>query len=141
MLFNKLTLGFPHNIWSKEIELDYIWTILLHKINYTREWGHILDVLLVYVTMTFDTQSCIKSTMDGDITMHELPRDGTVRTGWINAIFKTKKQQQQQKNKTKQNKKIENSKSIMSSYFPNGLLICPPWNCLPVLIKIPIQFW
>ena len=58
-----LTFAFPHNIWCREIELDCIWTILLDIINYTEEWGKILDVLLVYVTMTCDTQSCIKSTV------------------------------------------------------------------------------
>ena len=58
--------------------LDY----LLDIINYTREWGNILDVLFVYVTMTCDTQSCIKkqSNVDGDIIMQKFPKDGTVKT-------------------------------------------------------------
>ena len=29
--------------------------------NYTKEWGNIVDVLLECVTMTCNTQSCIKS--------------------------------------------------------------------------------
>ena len=58
-----LIFGFPHNIWSREIELDCIWTILLDIINYTKEWGNIRDVLFVYVTMRCNTQSCIKSTV------------------------------------------------------------------------------
>ena len=63
-------------------------------INYTKEWGKILDVLLVYVTMTCDTQSCIKSTgnVEGDIIMHKLPKDGAVGAAWINAILKDRKQ-------------------------------------------------
>ena len=89
-----LTFGFPHNIWCREIELNCIWTILLNIINYTKEWGKILDVLLVYVTMTCDTQSSIKSTgnVDGDIIKHKLPKDGAVTAAWINAILKDRKQ-------------------------------------------------
>ena len=47
-------------------------------INYTAESKIILDVFLVYVIMTCDTQSCIKSIVDGDI-MYKLPKDWTVR--------------------------------------------------------------
>ena len=36
--------------------LDSIWAILLGITNYTKELGNIVDVLLVYVTMTCDTQ-------------------------------------------------------------------------------------
>ena len=63
-------------------------------INYTKEWGKILDVLLVYVTMTCDTQSCIKSTgnVEGDIIMHKLTKDRAVGAAWINAILKDRKQ-------------------------------------------------
>ena len=33
-------------------------------INYTKEWGNILDFLdVIYVTMICNTQSCIKSTV------------------------------------------------------------------------------
>ena len=36
--------------------LDSIWAIPLDITNYTKELGNIVDVLLVYVTMTCDTQ-------------------------------------------------------------------------------------
>ena len=65
LLFNNINIWFstPLNIWSRDIELDCIWTILLEIINYSIEWGNTADVLLVYVTMTCNTQSCIKSTV------------------------------------------------------------------------------
>ena len=80
-------------IWPREIKLDCIWTTLLDIINYTKEWGNILDVLLVYVTITCNTQSCIKkySNVDGDI-MHKLPKDGAVRTASINAMLRDTQQ-------------------------------------------------
>ena len=51
-------------------------------------------MLLVYMTMTCDTQSSIKSTgnVDGDIIKHKLPKDGAVTAAWINAILKDRKQ-------------------------------------------------
>ena len=53
----------PHNICLSKIVLGCIWTILLDIINYTKEWGNILDMLLVYMTMKCDTQSSIISTV------------------------------------------------------------------------------
>ena len=63
VLLNNINIWFfkPHNIWSREIELDCFWTIPLDIINYTKECGNILDELLTYVTMTCNTQSCTKS--------------------------------------------------------------------------------
>ena len=80
-----------------EIELGCIWTIwtiLLDIINYTKEWENILDVLLVYVTMTCNTQCCIKkySIVNEYIIMHKLPKDGAIREARICAIFKGRKQ-------------------------------------------------
>ena len=51
-------------------------------INHTKELGNILDVLLVFVTVACDTQSCVKkhSNIDEDIIMHKLPKVGAVRT-------------------------------------------------------------
>ena len=71
-----------------------IWSILLDLINYTKQWGNILDVLLVFVTMICDTQRCIRkhSNVGGDIIMHKLPKDGTVRTAWINAMLRDREQ-------------------------------------------------
>ena len=65
LLFNNINIWFstPLNIWSRDIELDCIWTILLEIINYSIEWRNTADVLLVYVTMTCNAQSCIKSTV------------------------------------------------------------------------------
>ena len=62
MLLNNINIWFftPHNIWPREVKLDCIWTIPLDIINYTKELGNILDVLLIYVTMICNTQSCIK---------------------------------------------------------------------------------
>ena len=37
--------------------------MLLDIINYTKEWGNILDESLIYVIMTCNTQSSIKSTV------------------------------------------------------------------------------
>ena len=48
-------------IWSREVELDCIWAIPLDIISYTKEWGNILDALLTFVTMTYNTQSGIKN--------------------------------------------------------------------------------
>ena len=61
-------------------------TVLLDIINYTKEWGNIVDVFLVFVTMTCNTQTYIKyhSNVDGDIINHKLLKDGAVRTAWIN---------------------------------------------------------
>ena len=86
--------------------------MLLDIINYTKEWGNILDVFLVFVTITCYTQSCIKkhSIVDGDIIMHKLPKDGTVRNARINA---------KNSNSTVK-KQLENSNSRKSSYFCNG---------------------
>ena len=54
--------------------------------------GSILDVLLVYVAMTCNTQSCIKSSnVDGYIIMYKLPKDGAVIAGWINTVLKGRK--------------------------------------------------
>ena len=84
-----------HNIWPREIELDCSWTICVDIINHTKELGNILDVLLVFVTVACDTQSCIKkhSNIDEDIIMHKLPKVGAVRTAWINALLRGRKQQ------------------------------------------------
>ena len=44
------------------MKLNCIWTILFDIIKYTKKWGNILDVLLIYVTMICDIRhSCIKS--------------------------------------------------------------------------------
>ena len=107
------TFGFPHKIWCQEIELDCIWTILLDIINYTKEWRNILDLLLVYVTMTMRYPELHKtqSNVDGDIIMHKLPKDGAARAAWINAILK-------------------------DTYFCDDLPAWPLGNGLPVFSKI-----
>ena len=64
-LLNNINICFftPHNIWPREVELSYIWTIPLNIVNYTKEWGNILDALLTYVTMAFNTQCWIIGTI------------------------------------------------------------------------------
>ena len=44
--------------------------------------------------MTHNSQSCIKkhNNVDGDIIMHKLPKDGALRTVWINAMLRDRKQ-------------------------------------------------
>ena len=75
-------ISFSHHTISDLGKLDCIWAIPLDIINYTKEWRNILEVLLVYVTMKCDTQSCTKkhSNVDEDIIMHKLPKDGAVKT-------------------------------------------------------------
>ena len=65
LLLNNINIWFftLDHIWPKEIELDSVWTILLEILNYTEEWENILNVLLVYVTMTCETQSYRKITV------------------------------------------------------------------------------
>ena len=54
----------------------------MDKINCTKKWGDIVDVLLVFVTMTYNIESWIikDSNVNGDVIMHKLPKDGAVRT-------------------------------------------------------------
>ena len=83
MLFNNINIWFstPHNIWSKEIELECIWTILLEIINYSKEWGNIVDVIAIGICdndMQYPELHKKHSNVDGDIIMHKLPKDGAV---------------------------------------------------------------
>ena len=96
LLLNNINIWFftPHNIWPRKIELECIWIILLDKINCTKKWGDIVDVLLVFVTMTCNIESWIikHSNVNGDVIMHKLPKDGAVRTAWINAMLRVRTQ-------------------------------------------------
>ena len=54
--------------------------------------GNILDMLLAYVIMRCNTQSCIKSYCGCSIIMHKLPKDEAVKDAWIKTILKGRKQ-------------------------------------------------
>ena len=95
VLLNNINIWFfkPHNIWPREVDLDCIWTILLDIIHYTKKWENILYVLLTYVNMTCNIQSCIKSVVIWmEISSYKLPKDGAVKAAWINTILKCRKQ-------------------------------------------------
>ena len=95
MLLSHINIWFfrPRNIWPTEVEGGFIWTIPLNIINWTKEWGKILDMLMPYVTMKYNTKSSIKSSyVAEDIIMHKLPKDGTAKATWINTILKGRKQ-------------------------------------------------
>ena len=53
---------------------------------------HSTDVLLTYVTMKCNTQSCIKKHINVSIIMHKLSKDVAVKSAWLNTKIKGRQQ-------------------------------------------------